>query len=127
LAPGNYGAVLLRARGTLKLSAGTYNFASFTMEDGTLSLDTSGGAIQINAQGTLSFGDRAKLTKVGSQSIDFYTNSTGTVRIGTDVTTFGASLRAPAGQVLISSRSVVTGCVAAKQLTVEADGRLSQP
>jgi len=127
LAPGNYGALLLRARGTLRLSAGTYNLASFSMEDATLALDTSGGAIQINVQGALGFGDRARLTKSGSQKVQFYTNATGTVRVGTDVTTFGASLTAPAGQVSISSRSVVTGCVAAKRLTVEPDARVSQP
>ena len=108
--------------GIANLSAGIYNFNSLNFEpDAKMNLDTSAGDIYINVQGTLAFGDRSRLTKTGPNQVAFYTNQSGTVRLGTDIQQFNASISAPAALLQVFSRTTINGCVAANQIDYQPD------
>jgi hypothetical protein len=126
VAPGSYGDVLVQARATAQLRAGTYQLASLRLEDAVLMVDTSMGDVQIKVAGTIELGDRARVLVAGPQRVSFYSIGTATVRVGNDVQAF-ASFTAPHGRVLVSSRAAVTGCVAASEIFVEPDGRVLTP
>ena len=121
-APGTRRDGLVNAGATVNVSAGTYNFRALTISnDATLSLNTSAGDIFINSQTTLNFGDRSRLNKTGSGQVMFYSNSTGIVRLGTDIQQFNASLTAPDARVNVFSRTTINGCMAAANIAFEPD------
>jgi PKD repeat protein len=119
--PGSYRDGMVRARGSAVLSAGVYNFRALTIEpDAKLILDTSAGAITVNIAQALEFGDRSKISAGDSAAVSFYTNASGTVRVGTDVV-FNGSIVAPYAQVQVFSRTALNGCLAARQIVIEPD------
>ncbi len=125
--PGNYRDGLVRARGSVVLSAGTYNFRALNIEpDVDVILDTSAGAININIAGALEFGDRSEISASDGSRVAFYTNAGGTVRIGTDVV-FNGQIVAPYARVQAFSRTVIDGCLAGKTIVIEPDTRLQPP
>jgi hypothetical protein len=119
--PGNYADGLVRARATLRLTRGVYNFRRLVLEpDVDVILDASGGSIQVNVAQGIDIGDRT--TFDGGTAIDttFYSNTTGVVRLGTDVTFTGA-LRVPRGEVHVYSRTKMPADVWADRIVLEPD------
>ncbi len=123
-APGDYKDGMVRARGSVVLTAGTYNFRKLQIEpDAELILDTTGGEIVVNVDGQLEFGDRSLISTQGDGTVTFYTNGTGTLRIGTDVT-FRGAIVAPYAEVHVFSRTQVNCCIAARRIVIEPDTTL---
>jgi hypothetical protein len=89
-------------------------------------LDTSAGAITLNVAEALEFGDRSEISAADGDKVTFYTNATGTVRIGTDVI-FNGHIVAPYAFVQAFSRTAINGCLAGKTITIEPDTRLQPP
>jgi hypothetical protein len=122
--PGAYGAVEVQDRATGLLSAGTYSLASLQLRQGKLIVDTSRGNVTINVSGSIQIADRARISVTGGGVLAFYSNDTGTLRIGTDTQITG-TFTVPSGQVLVSSRTVMNGCIAADSVTIEPDAQVS--
>jgi hypothetical protein len=121
LAPGNYAAGELDFDATANFRAGVYNFTTFLLEpDAVLNVDTSAGDVFINAQSGLAIGDRVEINPSGPGRIAFYTNATGTVRVGTDVH-LNASVSAPLAKLQVFSRTTIDGCTSANYLAYEPD------
>jgi serine protease len=117
--PGNYRDGIVRARGKVRLQAGEYHFKSLQFEpDSGLELDTSVGPISIKVDGALQFGDRMKVLGGSPMTARFYSNTTGTVRFGTDLT-FAGSVVVPSGSIHVYSRTTLTGNLWAKFITLE--------
>jgi hypothetical protein len=110
----------------LTLTAGIYNFRSLNvLTDVVITLNTSGGDIFINAQNGLNFGDRSRVNKTGPGQALFYSNSTGIVRLGTDIQQFNASITAPDARLDVFSRTLINGCVAASTVAFDTDVTLN--
>jgi hypothetical protein len=121
LGPGNFDAGSLEFGATANFRSGVYNFRTLVLEpDATINFDTSGGDIFVNAEEGLAFGDRLKLLPTGGGKVAFYTNATGTVRIGTDIE-FNASVSAPLATLHVFSRTDINGCSSANRLQYEPD------
>jgi hypothetical protein len=119
LAPGAYDEGTIGDEAVVSLRAGSYNFRSLVLEpDVELVFDTSLGDVFVNTEETLMFGDRSEFTVTGGGRVAFYTNATGTVRVGTD-NEFAASISAPAATVHVFSRTTITGCASARTLHYE--------
>jgi hypothetical protein len=120
-APGDYKDGMVRARGSVVLTAGTYNFRELRIEpDAKLILDTTGGEIVVNVDRQLAFGDRSRIRTEGDNPVTFYTNSTETLRLGTDVA-FRGDIIAPRAKVHVYSRTEVNCCIAAKRIVLEPE------
>ena len=121
--PGNYQDGMVRARGSVTLSTGTYNFRNLEFEpDSTLVLNATSGPIVINADQQLSFGDRSiRVINGNANNVFFYTNSTGELRIGTDNQFSAGSIIAPGATIHVNSRSTVNAFVCANVLRTEPD------
>jgi hypothetical protein len=126
IAPGAYGAVLVQDRATALLSSGTYNVTSFEVQDAVLVVDASAGPVVVNVVGSVRFGDRAEVTVSGENSLSVYSNATDVVRVGNDAK-LPATLTVPSGRVIVSSRALVTGCIAADEILLEPDARVEAP
>ena len=101
-----------------------YQFKSFNLEpDSTLELDTSRGAIVVRVEGLLEFGDRMHFIGGSRTSAYFYSNTTGTLRFGTDID-FTGSVTAPSGSIHVYSRTNLTANLWAKFITFEPQVRL---
>jgi plastocyanin len=122
-APGSYRDVMVRARGRLTLSSGTYNFRTLIMEpDSIVVMNATAGPIYINVEGELSFGDRSeRIIDSDPNNVFFYSNSTGIIRIGTDNKILAGSLIAPRANINVYSRTTISGAVCASQLRLEPD------
>lgn len=118
LPPGNRGNVTIAAGANVTLTAGTYNFASLNVQPDANVIIV--GAVDVNVQGNLEFGDRTDI--LGTGSLSAYSNGA-TVRIGTDAT-FRGVLSAPNANLTVSSRTRVDGCVGARNVVFEPDSRL---
>jgi hypothetical protein len=125
--PGSYDEGFVGARSTVLLSPGTYNFRTLELgPDARLILGGATGDFVINAQHSLAFGDRSSVVTDGEGSAFFYTNASGTVRLGTNIEVFQASLHAPNGSVHVYSNTDVRGCIAGNNVTLESDVTISQ-
>lgn len=110
----------------LTLTAGVYNFRSLNvLTDTVITLNTSGGDIFINSQNGLNFGDRSRVYKTGGGQALFYSNSTGIVRLGTDIQQFNASISAPDARVNVFSRTLINGCMSASTIAFDTDVTLN--
>lgn len=121
--PGSYRDCMVRARGKLTLSSGTYNFRRMNIEpDAQLILNTASGPVIINVEEDLQFGDRSKqLCSSVLHRVAFYTNCHNTVRIGTDNLLTVGSITAPYATLQICSRTTVKGPLIANQIRTEPD------
>ncbi|HEY7376035.1 MAG TPA: hypothetical protein VIF57_27995 [Polyangia bacterium] len=124
--PGTYGAVSIGARAKVTMSTGLFQMASlFVDTDVTLTFNQATGPLDIRVQGALTFSDRM-IVKPGATTApgalaQVYTNGTGEVRVGTDITLFPVALSAPNGSIHVFSRSNVIGSLQAKTVTMEPD------
>jgi len=126
LTPGNYAAVNLNGS-TTTFSAGTYNLASLTVNSGaTVTFNTSGGAVNVNVQGTIAF-NGGTFTAGDPSLVTLYSNSAASnaVLIGAGITSVPATVTAPNGNVTVGSRITVTGCVGGKNVDIEPDSRVN--
>jgi hypothetical protein len=123
LTPGNYGTVTLNGSATT-FSAGTYNLAALTINSGTVTFNTTGGAVNVNVQGLITV-NGGTFTAGNSALVTLYSNSSASnaVVVNAGITTFPATVTAPNGNVTIGSRVVVNGCVGGKNVDFEPDSR----
>jgi hypothetical protein len=123
LTNGGYGAVLIGARSTVRLS-GTYDVTSFVVDtDVTLLEDPPGSGIQINSVGALTFGDRDILRASDPTGVSLYSNAQ-TLTVGTAASITGI-LDAPAAAITIGSRTRMNGCVGGARLTLQPDALIT--
>jgi PKD repeat protein len=116
--PGTYRDGIVR--GKVTLVAGTYNFRNLTFDGGAkLVLNTSSGAIYINANALLSFGNGMQITYSDPAKVFYYSNYTGILPIGTDNTIKAASIIAPYANITVYSRSTVNAVICGKQFSVQ--------
>lgn len=130
LNPGSYSTVIINSGNVIKLSAGTYQIDTLTINaDVTLILNQTTTPIEVRVKTGLSFGDRLIFqpgTTPPGVVGQFYSSQTSEVRVGTDITPFPVALTAPAGTIHVYSRTVVTGSLAAKVVTFEPDVGVSR-
>jgi uncharacterized repeat protein (TIGR01451 family) len=120
-APGEYRNGIVQARGSVVLTAGTYNFRGLWIEpDAEITLDVSAGEILIDVEQALVFGDRSRVVTQNSEKVTFYTNASDTVRVGKNVV-FDGSLVAPRAKVHVFSRTAFEGNIAAKRIVLEPE------
>jgi hypothetical protein len=122
LTPGNFGAMTFRSRSQVTLTAGTYNFASLNIEPDVRVI--ANGTVNVNVQGQLTIGDRDRFIAGSPQSLTIYTNSTGTVLVGTDIIATGL-LVAPTATITAASRLALTGCIGGRNVTIDTDARVN--
>jgi hypothetical protein len=125
LAPGDYGEVHVIDGGTLVFSAGTYNLQKLIADYGNINLkfDISGGKIAINTNEELQFGDLNTLSLIGGDDptrVQFYSNSEGQVRIGTD-STFVGIVTAPFAEIWVSSSTTFSGAIFGRRVWIDTD------
>ena len=125
LQPGNYKDLRVNAGATLELKSGVYNFNRFIVEGGPASIifDSEGDFIEINAEAEMRFGDRNAFLLQGDTEpaeIQFYTNSSSQIKIGTD-SSFKGVVTAPYGQIYVFSRSTVEGNLLGKSVWIDTD------
>jgi hypothetical protein len=127
LLPGTFGNVTASTAGkaTLTFVAGLYQMKSLSLSpDTTLSFDVSGGLIEIRVSTLLAFGDRTIFNVTGGSGasrIQFYSDESDEVRIGTDIPTFTGVVVVPKGTIHAFSRTTVHGSLLAKTVTIEPD------
>lgn len=114
LAPGKYGDVVVKARGTLTLAAGTFTFKSLTVE--TDAKVARVGSVTLSVHSVLIA--RGTFTGSGSLSIAYG---------GTQQVVLGQGLRAQvvAKNAELAVRGAVTGSLWAKSLLLDADARFT--
>jgi hypothetical protein len=123
LAPGTYGDLMVRARATVTLRAGTYNMASLTIEGPSqIVLDTTAGTIAINVQGSVMiFSDATfPMYKLDRNLVSLYSNGT-SLSLQPGVL-FPGSILAPRATIAIMPSAKVGGCLAGKDILIDADG-----
>ena len=128
--PGTYGTVTVNSNNVIALAAGVYQMAQFIINaDVTVILNQTATPIDVRVQTNLSFGDRL-IVKPGTTPpgvvAQFYSNQSSEVRVGTDIITFPMALTAPNGTIHVYSRTVLTGSLAGKFVTLEPDVGVSR-
>jgi hypothetical protein len=114
------------------MSAGVYQMASFTINaDVTLLINQTNGVVDVRAQSGMSFGDRTivKITQPASGPIapQFYSaQTTGEVRVGTDIPSFLAVITVPQATVHISSRTNMSGSLLGKNVNIDPDAGVAR-
>ena len=128
--PGSYGTVTVNSNNVIALAAGTYQMGQFIINaDVTIILNQTATPIDVRVQTNLSFGDRL-VVKPGTTPpgvvAQFYSSQTSEVRVGTDIVPFPMALTAPNGTIHVFSRTVLTGSLAGKTVTLEPDVGVSR-
>jgi hypothetical protein len=124
LPPGSYGDVIIRARSTVKLSAGVYNLRSLMIEGQTnVTLDTSGGFLGINVSGNVTIFGFAGLNAGDPTKVQLY--STGSSVIVDSNNSFPGTIIAPFGGLDISNFVKVAGCVGGQSVIVDTDSAIN--
>lgn len=124
IAPGNYAAGYVQARSNATLTTGTYDFATLTIEgDSYITLDTSGGPIEINVQGAVNIYSRAHFTAGDPNKVYLYSNGAA-VSIQPDVQ-FPGTVVAPSATVTLADRVVVSGCVGGSKVLIGTDSKVT--
>jgi cytoskeletal protein CcmA (bactofilin family) len=132
IAPGNYNAVTVNSNNVISLSAGVFQAATFIINaDVTLIINQTNGVVDVRARDNLQFGDRTivKITQPASGTLAplFYSNqSTGEVRVGTDIATFLAAITVPNGTLHISSRTNMSGSLQGKNVNIDPDAGVAR-
>ena len=117
LDPGSFGTVIFRAGSIVTLRPGVYNFASLNVEPGVRV--TAAGTVEINVQGQVNIGDRARIIAAAPGNLSLYTNASD-LRIGTDVIFTGVVV-GPGARVGVASRTQIQGCVGGRDVAFEPD------
>lgn len=118
IAPGRYGSVAVKSRGTLRLSAGTYIFDSLDLEPmGTIIVDKSAGQVFIYVQTSLI--ERGLFADTSGKQTDVFLGYLGTqdAAIGSP---FSGMIVAPSAKLTLNTvGSPFTGSFFAKNLQVD--------
>jgi len=128
LAPGNYRDIHAFAGSTLTFRAGTYNARTLVIESSSahIIMDISAGAIDINLQDQLRFGDNMKMDLVGGTNprrVRYYSNVFGQISIGNDLTLFGV-VTAPNADIVGFSRTHVNGSLFGHTVSLGPDNTI---
>ncbi len=129
LAAGNHGNITVSGAGTaLTLAAGTYNFASLTLGNGTILRIPATGNVVINVCGGLSVGTvqmelaTGAISATDAQRVQWNWLGSGTANI-TSTALYG-TIRAPSGDVALGAGARLYGMVHAYQVHVNATARV---
>lgn len=130
LVPGSYNEVHAFSGSTLTLTSGVYDLRRFFMESSSvhLALDISGGPIQVNVEEELRFGDEQVMELVGGADpslVQFYSNSSGQIKIGTDTQFFGL-VTAPHAEIYAFSRVELHGGLYGRRVIVDTDSTVNR-
>jgi cytoskeletal protein CcmA (bactofilin family) len=122
LLPGYYGTVTLDKNSTLYLSSGNYFFKALdTGVKSVLSLDVSGGAVNINVVDKLDFDKQMKVMTssgdAGSSLVNFATLQESRLMVGEKARVLG-SIIAPEAAIRLSKNSRFKGSICAEEIVV---------
>ena len=129
LAPGKYKDVMVRARGTLHLSSGSYYFRKLTLEPTTvLDIDQSQGHVKIYVQSELNIFDNMQMRgdSLSKNFVLWNLNQTSSTRLGTGSQLIGIFV-APKARIELGHRSVLRGVIYAREVFVMQDSRIEAP
>jgi len=118
LTPGSYGTVRVRGHATLHLSAGDYFFQRLeTLPLANLSLNVSGGAVNVNVVDALNFAESVRVYVVGgiTSLATFSTMQSSDFNIDRDAIIRG-TVNAPAAQVNFATGSAFKGELSAREI-----------
>jgi hypothetical protein len=135
--PGTYGTVTVNSNNVISLKGGLYQGVAFIFNsDVKLLIDQSVAVLDMRARDNLQFGDRLSVTitqpATGPVTPLFYSNQvsatsgTNEARVGTDVASFLASITVPQGSLRISSRSNMSGVLAARFVNIDPDAGVAR-
>jgi len=123
LAPGSYGTVKVNSNGTLKLSAGNYfiNTLDAGANAAILSINASGGIVNIGVVNNLRFGNNMKVQLTGgtSEKVIFVTQQMAKLTVGSKAILYG-TLILPKAPVQFSAGSAIKGAVFATAITLDS-------
>ena len=125
LAPGSYADVEVDEDGTLMLSAGEYFMETLKLDDGAvLHIDVSGGAVVINVDDKLAFGEEVEVVitpggEDATREVTFNFEDDATVKIGEDAIVLG-TLNAPDARVELKGAHF-KGAICADEINVRED------
>lgn len=129
LVPGKYKDVMVRARGTLHLSAGSYYFRKLTLEPTTvLDIDQSQGHVKIYVKSELNVFDNMQMRgdSLSKNFVLWNLNQSSSTRLGTGSQLMGIFV-APKARVELGHRSVLYGAIYAREVFVMQDSRIETP
>ncbi len=129
--PGSYNSIHIYSRATVTFNVGTYYCRELLVEpDVSINFGNSAGEfIAFEIQDQMRIGDRCIMSFMGDKypfSIQFYSNQTSNLSIGTDVVFMGL-LVAPAGSITVYSRTAVEGALYGKSVRIEPDVTICKP
>jgi hypothetical protein len=116
---GDYGSLLLGDDSSLKLESGDYHFSgSFTANDGlTLTLDLSGGPINIFVDGDVFIGAGLSTSLIGGDASQVSAQTNTSWTLGDGGNWFG-SISAASGSLFIGDNNTINGRLYGKQVTL---------
>jgi cysteine-rich repeat protein len=125
ITPGSYRDLHFFAGSTVTFRAGTYNVRSLVIESSSVHviMDIGAGAIDINSQGLIRFGDGMRMDLTGGtnpRQVRYYSNFTTQIPIGNDLTLFGV-LTAPTADIVGFSRTNIRGSVFGRTVSLGPD------
>lgn len=129
LVPGKYGNALIRARSTLRISAGDYYFDSFFVEPtATLRFDLSQGNIVIHVRSSLSISDNSIMSfnSTARYFIGWRLGQSSTLRLGT-ISGLAGVFVAPNAKIELGHQSALYGLIFAKNVELMQDSRITAP
>lgn len=121
IAPGSYGRLMVNKGAAVNLSSGTYFFVNFEIDESALvTLDVSGGAIQINVTHKINFKNNVAMTIVGGNSDKVHYNYRGTGKVKVeDHAVLRGILTAPLASIEFENDSRLEGAVYADSIQLE--------
>ena len=110
LPPGEYGAVQMRDRSTLRLTSGSYSFQSLNVgTDALLVFDATSGPVSVSVNEGAHFGDRVEVVSVGTERFPAFLYSNASIEFGHDgLYEVFASAQ---GSITVRDRTYVAGCL----------------
>lgn len=123
LAPDSYGEVKVEKNGVLALGAGEYFMESLILDkQAALAIDISGGAVSINVEDKLEFGQKAKVEILGGNEntglVTFNFEKSQAVILGKQATVLGTII-APRANVTLENGARFKGAIIAEEIEVE--------
>ena len=129
LLPGKYGNALIRARSTLRLSAGDYYFDSFFAEPtATLRFDLSQGNVIIHVRSSLSISDNSIMShdSTARYFIGWRLGQSSTLRLGT-ISGLAGVFVAPNAKIELGHQSALYGLIYAKNVELMQESHITAP
>jgi hypothetical protein len=121
LAPGNYGQLHVRPKGTVTLAAGTYTFASIELQPNALLLAAGPVTIVVSGRVSVSNGGTvgpAPGSGITARDVVLYAHAAdGPITLGNH-TTIALNAYAPNGTLSIGSQSHVVGALLGKRVSI---------